>query len=93
MFGWQVTEMPEMDYVIVTTGQTGDQGPTEPGYINSGMSKRLTPIDASARQSQARQSRRATSGSRERAASPTTAAVSSGSATARPPTSNQGTSR
>jgi predicted enzyme related to lactoylglutathione lyase len=36
-FGWQVTEMPEMGYTLVMTGPSGDQGPTEPGFINGGM--------------------------------------------------------
>lgn len=36
-FGWQVQEMPGMDYTMVTTGPAGDQGPTEPGFINGGM--------------------------------------------------------
>jgi uncharacterized protein len=29
--------MPEMQYTMVTTGPSGDRGPTEPGYINGGM--------------------------------------------------------
>jgi uncharacterized protein len=37
IFGWQVMEMPEMQYTMVSTGPSGDQGPTEPGYINGGM--------------------------------------------------------
>src|SRR5687768_14917710 len=40
LFGWQVMEMPEMSYTIVSTGPSGDQGPTEPGYINGGMLSR-----------------------------------------------------
>ena len=36
-FGWQVMEMPEMGYTIVSTGPSGDQGPTEAGYIGGGM--------------------------------------------------------
>ncbi|NIH83486.1 VOC family protein [Amycolatopsis granulosa] len=37
-FGWNVMVMPEMDYTIVTTGPTSEQGmPTEPGFINGGM--------------------------------------------------------
>jgi predicted enzyme related to lactoylglutathione lyase len=36
-FGWQVQEMPEMDYTLVVSGPSGDRGPTEPGYINGGM--------------------------------------------------------
>jgi len=37
LFGWQVQEMPEMSYTMVTSGPSGDQGPTESGYINGGM--------------------------------------------------------
>ena len=37
IFGWQVMEMPEMSYTIVTSGPSNDQGPTESGYINGGM--------------------------------------------------------
>jgi uncharacterized protein len=37
LFGWQLQEMPEMKYTMVTSGPSGDQGPTESGYINGGM--------------------------------------------------------
>jgi len=37
VFGWQVMPMPDMDYTIVTTGPSGESGPTEPGFINGGM--------------------------------------------------------
>ena len=37
LFGWQVMEMPEMSYTIVTSGPSNEQGPTESGYINGGM--------------------------------------------------------
>jgi uncharacterized protein len=40
LFGWQVMEMPEMDYSIVTSGPSNDQGPTESGFINGGMLSR-----------------------------------------------------
>ena len=36
-FGWQLQEMPGMDYTLVVTGPSGDQGPTEPGFVNGGM--------------------------------------------------------
>ncbi len=39
-FGWDVTPMPEMSYTMVSTGPTGDQGPSEPGYIGGGMMSR-----------------------------------------------------
>ncbi len=39
-FGWDVQSLPDMGYTIVSTGPAGDQGPTEPGYINGGMLQR-----------------------------------------------------
>jgi predicted enzyme related to lactoylglutathione lyase len=36
-FDWQVQEMPGLDYTLVTTGPSGDQGPTESGFVNGGM--------------------------------------------------------
>jgi uncharacterized protein len=39
-FGWDVAEMPEMDYTMVSTGPTEDAGPTEPGFVNGGMAQR-----------------------------------------------------
>ena len=36
-FGWQLMELPDMDYTLVTTGPSGEAGPTEPGYVNGGM--------------------------------------------------------
>jgi predicted enzyme related to lactoylglutathione lyase len=40
LFGWQLMEMPEMSYTIVTSGPSNDQGPTESGFINGGMLSR-----------------------------------------------------
>ena len=39
-FGWELMPMPEMGYVLVSTGPNGEQGPSEPGFINGGMLKR-----------------------------------------------------
>ena len=39
-FGWQLQSMPGMGYTLVSTGPTGDQGPTESGFINGGMMSR-----------------------------------------------------
>ena len=39
-FGWQLQSMPAMGYTLVTSGPTGDRGPTEPGFINGGMFSR-----------------------------------------------------
>jgi uncharacterized protein len=33
-------EMPEMSYTMVTSGPSGDAGPTEAGFINGGMLSR-----------------------------------------------------
>ena len=42
-FGWKMMPMPEMGYTIVTTGPSGEQGPTEAGFINGGMMQREEP--------------------------------------------------
>jgi uncharacterized protein len=39
-FGWQLQSMPGMGYTLVSSGPTGDRGPTEPGFINGGMMSR-----------------------------------------------------
>jgi uncharacterized protein len=39
-FGWELTNLPGMDYTLAVTGPTGDEGPTEPGYINGGLQRR-----------------------------------------------------
>jgi len=37
-FGWNIQEIPDMNYTIVSTGPTTEQGPpSEAGYINGGM--------------------------------------------------------
>jgi predicted enzyme related to lactoylglutathione lyase len=38
-FGWQLQPLPEMSYVMVTTGPTTPMGggPQEPGFVNGGM--------------------------------------------------------
>ncbi len=42
VFDWDLQPMPEMSYVMVTTGPTAPQGggPQEPGFINGGMLRR-----------------------------------------------------
>ena len=40
IFGWDVQSYPGMEYSMVSTGPSGDTGPTEPGYINGGMGPR-----------------------------------------------------
>ncbi len=39
-FGWDIQHMPEMQYSMLTTTETGDRGPVNPGAINGGMFKR-----------------------------------------------------
>jgi len=43
-FGWQMMPLPEMNYTIAMSGPSGNQGPTEPGYINGGMMQRQGPF-------------------------------------------------
>jgi uncharacterized protein len=45
VFDWQINPMPEMNYTIVSTGPTTDEGmPTEPGFIGGGMMQREAPV-------------------------------------------------
>jgi predicted enzyme related to lactoylglutathione lyase len=39
-FGWQLQHMPEMSYTLVMSGPSGEQGPTEAGFINGGLMQR-----------------------------------------------------
>jgi predicted enzyme related to lactoylglutathione lyase len=44
-FGWQISDLPDMDYTLVRTTPTGDDGvPAEPGAINGGMVPRGEPF-------------------------------------------------
>jgi len=45
-FGWQLMDVPGMSYTLATTGPTGDEGATEPGFINGGMLRRQNPNDS-----------------------------------------------
>lgn len=45
-FGWNVDEIPGMDYTMVTTGPGTETGPSEPGYINGGMAQRSDMLPA-----------------------------------------------
>lgn len=40
VFGWNLDRIPDLDYTMVSTGPSGETGPTEPGFINGGMFKR-----------------------------------------------------
>lgn len=45
VFGWNATEMPEMEYVMLRTTESDENGmPKEPGAINGGMMKRQDPL-------------------------------------------------
>jgi predicted enzyme related to lactoylglutathione lyase len=44
VFDWEIQSMPEMSYNLVSTGPTGEAGPTEPGYIGGGMMQRQEPV-------------------------------------------------
>ncbi len=46
LFGWDLQSYPGMDYTMVSTGPTGEQGPTEPGFINGGMGPRASAGEA-----------------------------------------------
>jgi predicted enzyme related to lactoylglutathione lyase len=39
-FAWELTSLSGMDYVLAITGPTGDEGPTEPGFVNGGLLRR-----------------------------------------------------
>ncbi len=44
-FGWQINQYPGMEYHMVGTAPSNEQGmPTEPGAINGGMTKRQDPV-------------------------------------------------
>jgi hypothetical protein len=41
IFGWKITDMPELKYTTVQTGPSDEKGmPNKPGYIGGGMMKR-----------------------------------------------------
>ena len=43
-FGWNMQHMPEMQYTMVMTTESNEQGmPANPGSINGGMGKRQSP--------------------------------------------------
>ena len=39
-FEWQMMPVEEMNYTLVMTGPTSDEGPSEAGFINGGMRSR-----------------------------------------------------
>ncbi|HYO40629.1 MAG TPA: VOC family protein [Nocardioidaceae bacterium] len=44
VFGWTMTPMPEMSYVLATTGPSDEGPPSEPGFVNGGMLERGQPV-------------------------------------------------
>ena len=45
VFGWELADWEGAPYTMVSTGPSGDQGPTEPGFINGGIGPRSGPDD------------------------------------------------
>jgi uncharacterized protein len=45
VFGWNLNEIPEMEYTMVRTAESDENGmPKEPGAINGGMLQRQDPV-------------------------------------------------
>jgi predicted enzyme related to lactoylglutathione lyase len=46
VFGWKMNTMPEMNYTMVGTGDSDENGmPKTPGHINGGMGPRGGPLE------------------------------------------------
>ena len=45
-FGWELMAPPGMEYTLITSGPSGEEGPTEVGFINGGMMQREGPFTA-----------------------------------------------
>jgi len=43
-FGWNLVPLPDMHYVLATTGPSDQGPPSEPGFINGGMLERGLPV-------------------------------------------------
>ena len=43
-FGWTLNALPEMNYVLATTGPSDQGPPSEPGFINGGLLERAQPV-------------------------------------------------
>lgn len=39
-FGWQLMPLPDLQYTIVMTGPSTDEGPIQSGFINGGLMER-----------------------------------------------------
>jgi len=45
-FGWKMSEVPGMDYTMVSTGPADEKGmPKGPGYVGGGIGKRASPLE------------------------------------------------
>ena len=44
VFGWTLVPLPEMHYVLATTGPSDQGPPSEPGFINGGLLQRGQPV-------------------------------------------------
>jgi predicted enzyme related to lactoylglutathione lyase len=44
VFGWTMTRLPEMRYMLASTGPSQDGPPSEPGFINGGLLERGLPV-------------------------------------------------
>jgi predicted enzyme related to lactoylglutathione lyase len=45
VFGWRADDVPEMEYVMIGTTESDENGmPKQPGAINGGMLKRQDPV-------------------------------------------------
>jgi len=43
-FGWRFRTLPEMGYVLATTGPSDEGPPSEPGFVNGGLLERGLPV-------------------------------------------------
>jgi uncharacterized protein len=43
-FGWQLQALPDLKYVLATTGPSEQGPPSEPGFINGGLLERGVPV-------------------------------------------------
>jgi hypothetical protein len=46
VFGWQINALPQMRYVLATTGPSNQGPPSEPGFINGGLLEREQPVSS-----------------------------------------------
>ena len=44
VFGWKLQAIPELSYVLATTGPSEQGPPSEPGFVNGGLLERALPV-------------------------------------------------